>query len=176
MRLLAGDVVIELTRIKDRFGHRLGVAQDGEVTWFLESVEGTEEEDWPSSPPLQELSCERQGTGRDVALLVGMAGKSHWSVSVEADVASQRLRFDVACRTHVRPVWLGSSYRLLGPVRAESSRAICAERVELALGEVSEAKLEVLKDQVRVAVAGDGERWPQTFRWSYEVGLARGGT
>lgn len=46
------------------------------------SVEGDAHDDWPSSPPLQQLSLEKINDS-SVILGVGAAGRSHWSISVE---------------------------------------------------------------------------------------------
>ena len=101
-------------KLGDRWGHVI-VALDGErVTPLLVSVEGSNEQVWPPSPPLQSLSIERREAG-DVALLVGMAGRSHWSASVEA--TKNELDFDVACKLIDFPEWLGSRYRLLNTPR-----------------------------------------------------------
>lgn len=56
---------------------------------------------------MQDLSVERRRSG-DVALLVGMSGKSHFSLSVE--VIENGLEFDVACRVSGAAAMLGSSY------------------------------------------------------------------
>lgn len=103
----------------DRQGHSLAWVREGQSTTMLESLEGDDQSAWPPSPPLQQLSIEQRETG-DVALLVGMAGKSHWSLSVEA-LPDGALRFEAACRlspaeaqlpAHAR--WLGSTYRIAG--------------------------------------------------------------
>ena len=81
---------------------------------LLASVEGTAAEPWPASPPFQQAHLESRPGGRQVVLLVGMAGSSHWSASVEIDPASDAALFDVACRMHGRADWLGSRYRVSG--------------------------------------------------------------
>lgn len=99
----------------DRQAHSLFWIRDGEAVPILRSLEGDDQSVWPPSPPLQQLSIEHRASG-DVALLVGMAGKSHWSLSVES-LSAGRLRFEAACRlspadahqpAHTR--WLGSTY------------------------------------------------------------------
>src|SRR5436190_4759521 len=66
----------------DRFAHIISLVNPhGDIQPLLESIEGTTADDWPSSPPLQSLSVEKLPDGRPVALLVGMAGGSHWSAS-----------------------------------------------------------------------------------------------
>jgi len=99
----------------DRFGHVISIVDAAGFTQpVLESLEGTPEDDWPPSPPLQSLSIEALTDGRRAALLVGMAGGSHWSASVEASPGASALVFDLACRSARRPEKLGSSYRRIG--------------------------------------------------------------
>jgi hypothetical protein len=95
----------------DRFAHRISVIEPaGEIRPVLESIEGSPTENWPPSPPLQSLSIETLEGGRRAALLVGMAGGSHWSASVEATPGRAELIFDLACRHNKRPEWIGSRY------------------------------------------------------------------
>jgi hypothetical protein len=106
-------LVAEFVLRGDRFRQVISLAYaDGDRTALLESVEGTKEDAWPASPPLQNLSLETLTAGRRVAFLVGMAGGSHWSASVEA-LAERGLAFDVACRHGALPGWVGSTYRML---------------------------------------------------------------
>ncbi len=83
---------------------------------LLESIEGTADQLWPSSPPFQEAHLEPRADGRQVVLLVGMAGSSHWSASVEIDPQTHTALFDVACRMRGPADWLGSRYRILTDV------------------------------------------------------------
>lgn len=109
-----GLLRVEFVPRGDRYGHVISlVNSNGEIQPLLESVEGTAADDWPSSPPLQSLSVETLSAGRPAALLVGMAGGSHWSASVEPIQGEPELIFDVACRHSRPPTWLGSRYRQL---------------------------------------------------------------
>lgn len=82
----------------DRYAHRLERLEGGAATQLLESIEGSDLDRWPPSPPLQQLMLEQLPDRRPVALLVGMAGANHWSLSVEAEPGDAALVFDVACR------------------------------------------------------------------------------
>jgi hypothetical protein len=98
----------------DRFGQLISiVSPQGEPQPLLQSIEGSPTDDWPASPPLQSLSIESLVGNRRAALLVGMAGRSHWSASVEAAPDKSELDFDLACRHSTLPNWLGSRYRRL---------------------------------------------------------------
>ncbi len=90
----------------DRWEHRIVLvdtdsAEEEKETTLLKSVEGTSEQTWPPSPPLQDASCHRLETG-DALLAVGMAGTSHWSASFSVEVAKTEseppsMLADLAC-------------------------------------------------------------------------------
>lgn len=93
----------------DRWGHAIEWV-DGERTVAVwRSVEGSAQDDWPASPALQDLSLEQLPDGRKVIFLVGKAGSSHWSASVETVADPPQLIFDIACR-HGATGQLGSQY------------------------------------------------------------------
>lgn len=85
----------------DRWKHSW-IARTGPTEqMILTSVEGTPEQNWPPSPPLQDINQHSLDSG-DAVLGVGMAGKSHWSASytVESDTDSPQLvsiKSDLAC-------------------------------------------------------------------------------
>lgn len=112
MELQAGGLKIEFVKVGDRFSHKLLVERDG--LWFtiLESLEGTDKENWPSSPPLQQIVAEPIGKdGRLVLLGVGLSGTGHWSISVDEN-ESGGLLLDIACRVSGEHGFLGSTWRL----------------------------------------------------------------
>lgn len=95
----------------DRYAHAVRVAANAAnprhwVT-LLESLEGTPDQPWPTSPPLQ--AC--QTIGEAGVLATGMAGASHWSLAVTA--TGSRLIWDVACRFRHSPDQLASAYQVL---------------------------------------------------------------
>jgi hypothetical protein len=101
----------------DRYGQLISLITSGGVTHaLLESMEGSDNDDWPFSPPLQSLSIQTPAGKCTAALLVGAAGKSYWSASIEAADNGPALVFDIACRHGERPGWLGSRYRRLTDV------------------------------------------------------------
>lgn len=113
-----GGLRVDFTRADDRFAHVIGwlneVPGGGlEFVPLLESVEGTADDNWPASPPLQSLHVEDRPDGKRLALLVGMAGRSHWSASLEFDPALGKATWDVACRLHAEPAALTSTYRVV---------------------------------------------------------------
>jgi hypothetical protein len=162
--MMSSDVVLTCGRLRvvfdqlsDRTGHRIEVLRNDAWISVLESVEGSADDDWPKSPALQTVHVEARPTG-SVALLVGMAGKSHWSASVAADEASGRVVFDVACRVAREPEWLGTTYRRrdmnVSQVVVESS--LISENSESA----------VIRPQQELSSA-----LPRTVQWKYVVRL-----
>ncbi len=167
-------------RDEDRFGHVIAYVAGTAATDCLTTELGRDRDPWPASPPLQQCSLEPSSRGRQMALLIGMAGKSHWSQSVETDSAAPSLTFDVACRLHHQPLWLGSSYRSDHPLVALSSSSVrltVAAGVELMLtGEAPDSpcpvRMEVIGHQVAIAADLGGLPVPSTVRWRYRVALA----
>lgn len=159
-RLDSNGLCLELFRQRDRYHHRI-VAADG--TPLLTSIEGNDQDDWPPSPPLQQLSIEEIRPGVEVALLVGMAGKSHWSVSIEPQLDHPGFIFDVACRIAQSPTCLGSRYDL---------HASDATPVQLTGLDVGHAATQVDSGSARWTVAPDDNDKPgTTVRWKYSISL-----
>lgn len=117
---------VDFVQSADRLEHAVFArddrASDDAPNWIelFRAAESSADVAWPDSPPLQELHIEKHGA-RDVALLVGRAGKSHWSASIgfepsstdhHPDIDQSQLIFDIACRTSAQPVQLGSAYEL----------------------------------------------------------------
>lgn len=160
--LAADGIRVVFFRRGDRFAHRIETYDPVVDAWrdALQSAEGDADEAWPPSPPLQQLHVERRPTG-DVVLLVGMAGRTHWSVAVEASADRRGLIFDAAARVQSAPQRLGSRY-----VRCDVSSGIDIE-----------------SPPTRQAVlCGDGvngeqheagpkpvDRVPTTTTWRYEI-------
>lgn len=134
--LSCGPLRLVFQRIADRWQHRLewseasaarpaprvtAPSDEPHGRLVLSSLEGGPLDDWPPSPPLQELHLEERGSIQPVALLVGMAGASHWSLGVECAPQGDALLLDVACRAARPPAWLGSRYQL-GPRMASRRR------------------------------------------------------
>lgn len=112
--LEAGGLRIVFHRRADRWAHTVQAFSGGEFRTLLESIEGDASDPWPPSPPLQQLHFEERPGGQRVALLVGMAGTSHWSSSVVLDPRRGEAEVEVACRLRATPRRLGSRYRRCG--------------------------------------------------------------
>ena len=129
----------------DRFDHAAEF-ESGRVACLETSLESH----WPDSPPIQQLSIETI-EGRDVALGVGCAGTSHWSLSVEP--TEDGFRFDWACRAKETPLQLGTSY----DDRAAAGFHASDQAVVTSIDEVT--RIEHLQRL-------DG---PGTYRWCYTL-------
>lgn len=163
----------------DRYAHRLEWVDGGSCVVCIESLEGADHQFWPPSPALQQLNVQSEVSGKPCALLLGMAGKSHWSASIE--VSGSTLIFDVACRVQQPAERLGSIY-LIGrscrpaAVRDDGScRILCATGHGTCAVEVKtdEATLLCDQDQGRLTILpskadNDGPtlvRWGYVLRW-----------
>lgn len=104
---------VEFFREGDRFAHRvLAVAAHRPSVELLRSIEGTPAQDWPDSPALQALNVDQLRSEGGPAALIGMSGRTHWSLSVERrqDAGPAALLFDAACRVRKSPKSLATSY------------------------------------------------------------------
>jgi hypothetical protein len=177
--LTAGRVRVRFALHEDRFAHQIWLLAGGDWTCALSSVEGTPDQHWPPSPPLQTLHIETRPTG-PVALLVGMAGKSHWSASIEAQAVDHRLGFDLASRARAhRELSLGTTYQVsagfhLLSVAEGRLLATSPDGSALEIAAAPGARVEVDGvDRVRAVPrqlpAGDA---PATICWNYHLALA----
>jgi len=190
--LSAGDRLhIRFTRRGDRWDHAIRLQNADGLIWQIDSAaEATSVESsgiaaaigqhWPASPPFQSLELHTEPDGRQFALLVGMAGASHWSASVEADPVAERLVFDVACRIKNAPEWLGSSYAMAafaadgGRPLADSllETSVLAAIVKLEGPSYDSTKLEIAKNRLRICVGELSGPLPRTVRWKYAISAA----
>jgi len=140
VRLQAGATEVVFLRERDRWRHVVNVA----VGARFESVEGpwntATDPRWPASPALTEVSLVG-AAGRPAIVGLGLAGRSHFSVSITAHPdRPDTLLFEVACRIQEPPGWLGSTYRA-----ADGG-------------------------SVQAAPQAVGTDLPRTVQWSYAVG------
>lgn len=138
-RIAAGRAVAEFTWDGDRWRHSIRLAD----RLVAESVEHDDAADpnWPASPVIVEISPSGPAD-RPALLAVGLAGRSHFAVSVAAGDEPDTLVFEIACRVHEPPCWLGSTYRT-GPGP---------------------------DGLVRIPAPALGGSPPGTLRWSYTIG------
>lgn len=176
--LATADKVLRLRFlwIGDRFAHRIEMTADGVAGHAtpVTSVEGSPDDDWPSSPAIQQLSVETIGKAT-LLMGVGGSGTSHFSVavsSIKSDAGRCGFHFDWAARlskagqlrlqqsSDEEPSLLGTAYHGAGVIVQPQPTASLAPRS--------------LADAFRVIPAvGPGER---TARWSYVIMAANAKT
>jgi len=164
---IAGRVLsVEFRREQDRFAHAILVSEDQQVVQRLDSLEGTGQDLWPPSPALQQLNIQQIANDRQAALMVGMAGKSHFSLSVTVEPESRQIVFDVACNYKMPPSFLGSTYRL-----AERGESI--EQLDFKLDDRLPTRLvhDAASDTLEWLPDMDLSQPPALGRWCYCIGL-----
>jgi len=163
-----------------RWAHSLEVIHDRQQLGVLQSIEGYAEQDFPPSPPLQQLHRTDLPDGRTALLLVGMAGRSHWSLSCEAEPDRARILFDVACRAvPAGRTTLGSSYQMIDV----TTPAVSASQVSWlgGGGRVTLRGLPSVPEALPCSLTVEGTGLairpvsidPVTTRWRYELVLER---
>jgi len=118
VRLAAGPTAAIANWSGDRWTHRITI-EGSEASADWTSLDGAlspgDDPRWPASPVLVELSrvAVPGGSGDRAAIVgVGLAGRSHFSASIAVDPSdADMIRFEIACRLHEPPGWLGSTYR-----------------------------------------------------------------
>ncbi len=167
---------IEFVRQGQRWLHQVFAVHGRSLLPILASVEGDDNQQFPPSPPVQQLVLDKRADGVQVALSVGMAGKSHWSACVEAFPATAIVRLDVACHCHPGSGdQLGSTYIPLVPwycsdgpasLSTRSGNCHCCLLPQLVEGGQT-AVVSLQKDRIAIRpVVDDAVR---TQRWCYEL-------
>jgi hypothetical protein len=159
----------------DRYAHRVVLCDRDNEICLLDSVEGDHHERWPPSPPLQQISGEQLPDGRKVVLLVGMAGRSHWSLSATTTPDRKALVFEVACRAVESPERLCSQYQTPGNPYDIRGEQLSLADATLSIDTSSAGTADLAVDQQRISVRRqlDSLPLPATFCWTYRMGLIR---
>ncbi len=174
METSSGPLVARCFVTGDRTGHGIWWCEGG-AELILSSLEGTPDQAWPCSPPFQEIVAENIAAGGRPALLgVGMAGKSHWSATIEGDGFSEAIAFDIACRTAAVPALLGSAYLIADHWTAtrvsESSLSIChTDGRQVVLDTIGNCALAWSGKNVAIKPSLDATQHQRgkTYRWRY---------
>jgi hypothetical protein len=102
----------------------------------------------------------------NVALLVGMSGRSHWSASVEIADHGAEAVFDMACRAPEAPEWLGSHYAIHS--QDAHFQDVGPQRVEFRALEPQAPRItRTPQGEVEILALPTTDSWPQTVRWRY---------
>jgi len=169
---------VSFVKHKDRFGHVISLVRGDDLTPVFVSKEGNDEEEWPDSPPLQEIHLEDRND-LTVAMLVGKAGDGHWSVAVEPSLTPSELQFSVACRMQDYPRQICSRYGCLlddriqpvfepgGPwVWKIGEVSLCADVIPT--GEYPTPEIPADEHGVEINASLDVEPFPKTIQWQYK--------
>lgn len=163
----------------DRWMHAIEARDGKRIIWRLESQESGDDPNWPRSPAFQSLQLAPVSHRGNVVLLLGMAGLSHWSASVEADSNREQITFDVACRISAKPANLGSDYSLQLMEGDNTETTANGPRMEIIASpefEAGRSIVELSESEIAVRVATDQLSPPQTVRWRYCVTIGGRGT
>jgi hypothetical protein len=182
----------------DRYRHALQSLHAGMVQSVVSSVDDVTHDEWPISPPYQDLRKVADTEGQPSLLLVGSAAHGHWSASVRVvrRSAGSILDFDIAVRLHRLPEFLGMAYDAVSdacwidlpgglamPMRGKIALWITAphERSEAEDAQAAFhplARLKALQDpaypnrRLYLPTPPLPERFPATYRWRYQVAAA----
>lgn len=158
--LEADGLRVVFFRRGDRYAQRVESFDDATQQWqpALESLEGEPGDEWPPSPPFQQLHVERRASG-PVVLLIGMAGKTHWSAAVEVAADRQSITFDVAARVQFLPQRVGSEY-FVSP--EEAARRTRTSPVHI------DTNLNSSRDEWRIEPP-NASAIPATMAWNYAL-------
>ncbi len=170
---------VRFFQLGDRYAHGVWLVDGGNETALLDSLEGDDYTDWPPSPPLQQLTVEDRPDGSRVLLLVGMAGTSHWSLSVEPHPSEPALLFDAACRIKGACTRLGSQYRCdLQPRPPRDSQTIEFDimgqliRIDTeSPGQGRPPSVGIAGEILLVQPSPPSEPPPTTTRWKYAIAM-----
>lgn len=116
--------------VNDRYAFEIHRHDGSQWQLLLKTPLGDTADDWPCNPPLQQISYEDLGQGIPAILGMGMAGTSHWSLSIHED-RDQSLVVDVACRYSNAPRTLELTFQL---ARSDVAFNRKDARVELSSG------------------------------------------
>jgi hypothetical protein len=116
VQLQAGRTTAVFTWTVDRWVHRITTGEADIWTSLDGPCAPANDPRWPASPVLVELSrvSVPRGDAADGQAIVGvgLAGRSHFSASIAPDPhVADAIRFEIACRLHEPPGWIGSTYR-----------------------------------------------------------------
>jgi len=163
---------VEFKFVEGRFRQRLDLYRSEQIVERWNDKTDSVDEDWPDAPPIQQLSLESIN-GCPALLGVGQAGKSHWSISVEPALSQSEpaLRFDVACRTAIKPVWLGSTYQTTSLRNETHGPSLCLKLDAAFPGSMIRDTRVSCPLDVKVEAKNGRNSRSQTFRWGYRVCL-----
>ncbi|HUP80323.1 MAG TPA: hypothetical protein VM260_17340 [Pirellula sp.] len=185
--LSSGALSVCYSKLQDRLSHTIGIGDGDAYIALLESIEGSEEQPWPESPPMQQMVEEGFTPGTSPVLLgVGMSGNGHWSTAIES-LHDEQLKFDIACKNSKSSTFLGSQYRvlthfrpslrlnaielLLDPKKLPANFVVTRIEFDVLIGQ-----LELSNAERRICVSPCSVSSSiQTHRWCYAISFCTAG-
>ena len=206
LQVQSGKLIVSVVDCDDRLGHGfwwqasssesnvpsnrtelpIGATIESPIK-VMTSCEGTPQDIWPSSSPFQQIVREEIGTEKKLVLLaVGMAGKTHWSGTIEGDAMTEAIAMDFAARVSAVPDFLGSTYlvdeawsvKLLNPpetdIQSDAGNQSVALKhnqldIKLVLDSIGPHKVSIAGNRVAITFQADfpATKRNQTLRWRY---------
>lgn len=105
--------------VENRFGHEIRLELKNGI--FVLRTDDRITGNWPPCPPIQDIHFESRDDG-DVLFGVGMAGKTHYSLSIVA--GEHQMKFEFAANVKDLPEHLGTTYLITENTIPESEIAL----------------------------------------------------
>jgi hypothetical protein len=174
LRLTSHHFEIQCDRVADRFCSEILVKEGDDSRVALRSIEGSNQDFAPPSPPIQQAVLDEIAPDQKAILGVGMSGKSHWSSSIHWDQTKSQLVFDIACRCNETIAWLGSTYECGEHAHVElHSEGLILQldnRPVAKLVALDNCTLSVVDQKIQVSAnLTNSEKLPRTIRWQYAI-------
>jgi hypothetical protein len=186
LQVRSGRIVAGVVDNDDRLAHGFwweASSDPMKMVCIMTSCEGTPQDTWPASSPFQQIVREEIGTEKKLVLLaVGMAGKTHWSGTIEGDAMTEAIAMDFAARVNVTPDFLGSTYLINDAWIAKLQTTADAlnqsvtlthadQNIQLVFDSIGHHVLSIDGKKLRLNFQADfpATKRNQTLRWRYVI-------
>ena len=178
LRLTTSQLEIQCDRTADRYSSKILANAGRGFHVVLRSIEGSNQDSAPPSPPIQQAVLDEIGADQKAILGVGMSGKSHWSSSVHWDQAASQMVFDIACRCNETINWLGSTYECCEDSHVEMPlQGVLLRKHDqtvATLVALDNCVLSILDQRIQIiANLAGSEKLPRTIRWQYAIRISQ---
>lgn len=176
------------TQKTDRWEHslwrgRFALESESEkVVWdpAVRSIDGLPADNWPPSPPWQDLFVEQKSLHQCEIQLLGQAAGNHYSGAIMWNELAREIHFDLAVRLQTAPPerWIVSQYQRAIPdgecsliTHRLQDHPITTSYLESSTCSTSEPFATIAVDET-TSLKWDRKRC--TFRWAYSLRLPGG--